>query len=49
MVGEQPCPIFIWIHVTGIMACVCVQANYVEDSLGVLEKYRFPFFTEMLW
>merc|ERR1719414_289714 len=26
-----------------------LKVCYIEDSLGVSEKHRFPFFTEMLW
>jgi len=26
-----------------------IKINYIEESLGVLDQHRFPFFTEMLW
>ena len=26
-----------------------LKVNYIEDSLGVLDMHRFPFFTEILW
>jgi F-box/leucine-rich repeat protein 10/11 len=26
-----------------------LKVNFIEDSLNVAEKHRFPFFTEMLW
>ena len=26
-----------------------LQIAYIEESTGVPDKFRFPFFTEMLW
>jgi len=26
-----------------------LKVNYIEESLGVMEMHRFPFFTEMMW
>ena len=26
-----------------------LKVSFIEESLGIAEKHRFPFYTEMLW